>query len=58
MQRLKTGLIAYLIAFTVFAAVLLAYNFTPTRAVIWGIAWLFLAVTIIRKELKKPQEKQ
>ncbi|NKV95024.1 hypothetical protein GS938_20100 [Rhodococcus hoagii] len=54
MKRLMTPPVAGLIVFTGLAAALLANDFTPTRAAVWGTAWAITAVAIVRHELKRP----
>ena len=54
MKKLMTPPIAALVVLTGFVATLLANNFTPTRAAIWGTAWAIITVTIVRHELKRP----
>ncbi|WP_430330893.1 hypothetical protein [Rhodococcus sp. ACT016] len=54
MKRLMTPPIAVLIVFTDLAAALLANDFTPKRAAVWGTAWAITAAAILRHELKRP----
>ncbi len=42
-----------LLAYTALTGVLLAYNFTPTRAIVWGIVWAFTVFWLGRRELRR-----
>ncbi|MGC0364832.1 cyanate permease [Rhodococcus sp. 27YEA15] len=53
MRKLTTAPIAVFIVITGFAATMLAQNFTPTRAVVWGIGWAITGIAIVRHELKR-----
>ena len=52
MKRLLNRRIAVLAVFTATSAALLANNFTPTRAVVWGVAWAAVATLIVSTEVR------
>ena len=52
MKQLLNRRIAVLAVFTATAAALLADNFTPTRAIVWGVAWAGLATLIVSTEVR------
>lgn len=52
MKRYLNRQTAALALFTAITVALLSANFTPTRAVIWGIAWAVVATLIIRSEVR------
>ncbi|MCZ4558001.1 hypothetical protein O4215_20780 [Rhodococcus maanshanensis] len=53
MRKLMNPRIAALVMFSGTAAALLAANYTPTRAALWGTAWAVLAVAVVRHELRR-----
>ncbi|WP_430336028.1 hypothetical protein [Rhodococcus sp. ACT016] len=56
MKRLMTPRLAPLVIFTGLAGALLAENYTPTRAVVWGTAWAITATAIVRSELARAHD--
>ena len=52
MKQLLNRRIAVLAVFTATAAALLADNFTPTRAVVWAVAWAAVTTLIVSTEVR------
>jgi len=53
MRKLATAPIAVFAVLTGTSAALLAQNFTPTRAVVWGLGWAITGIIIVRHELRR-----
>ncbi len=53
---LMTPRLAPLVIFTGFAAALLADNYTPMRAVVWGTAWAITTTVIVCSELARAHD--
>lgn len=53
MRQLLNARVAILLIWTVVAIAMLADNFTPTRAAIWGATWAIVATLVVRHELKR-----